>query len=50
MAERVITFDSLYHELPDIDKAEATEDKGLLTIRLPKVDKGKQAKLRVKSV
>lgn len=34
----------------DIDKAEATEDKGLLTIRLPKVDKGKQAKLRVKSV
>ena len=34
----------------DIDKAEATEDKGLLTIRLPKVDKGKQAKLRVKSL
>lgn len=34
----------------DIDKAEATEDKGLLTIRLPKVDKSKQAKLRVKSV
>src|SRR3989344_358114 len=34
----------------DIEKAEATEDKGLLTIRLPKVDKGKQAKLRVKSV
>ena len=34
----------------DIEKAEATEDKGLLTIRLPKVDKGKQAKLRVKSI
>jgi len=34
----------------DIEKAEATEDKGLLTIRLPKIDKGKQAKLRVKSV
>lgn len=34
----------------DIDRAEATEDKGLLIIRLPKVDKGKQAKLRVKSI
>ncbi len=34
----------------DIEKAEATEDKGLLTIRLPKIDKGRQAKLRVKSL
>lgn len=34
----------------DIEKAEATEDKGLLTIRLPKIDKGRQAKLRVKSI
>ncbi len=34
----------------DIEKAEATEDRGLLTIRLPKIDKSRQAKLRVKSV
>jgi len=34
----------------DIDKAEATENNGLLTIKLPKVDKSKQTKLRVKSL
>lgn len=34
----------------DIEKAEATENQGLLTIKLPKVDKGKQTKLRVKSL
>jgi HSP20 family protein len=31
----------------DIDGAEATENLGMLTIKLPKVDKGKQTKLRV---
>jgi HSP20 family molecular chaperone IbpA len=36
----------LPHEV-DIDGAEATENLGMLTIKLPKVDKGKQAKLRV---
>jgi len=36
----------LPHEI-DIDGAEATENLGMLTIKLPKVDKGKQAKLRV---
>lgn len=36
----------LPHEV-DIDGAEATENLGMLTIRLPKVDKGKQTKLRV---
>lgn len=34
----------------DIDHAEATENQGLLTIKLPKIDKGKQTKLRVKSI
>jgi HSP20 family protein len=34
----------------DIEKAEATENQGLLTIKLPKVDKGKQTRLRVKSL
>lgn len=34
----------------DIEKAEATENQGLLTIKLPKIDKGRQAKLRVKSI
>ncbi len=33
----------------DIEGAEASEKYGLLTIRLPKADKSKQAKLRVKS-
>ncbi len=36
----------LPHEV-DIDGAEATENLGMLTIKLPRVDKGKQAKLRV---
>ena len=42
-----------WHQLPfdvieiDIDGAEATENLGMLTIKLPKIDKGKQAKLRV---
>lgn len=34
----------------DIEKAEATENQGLLTIRLPKIDKGRQTKLRIKSI
>lgn len=34
----------------DIEKADAFEDKGLLTLKLPKIDKGKQAKIRVKSI
>jgi HSP20 family protein len=34
----------------DVDKAEAFEDKGLLTLKLPKVDKGRQAKIKVKSI
>lgn len=33
----------------EIEEADATEKHGLLTIRLPKVDKGRQAKLKVKS-
>ena len=33
----------------EIEEAEATENHGLLTIRLPKLDKGRQAKLKVKS-
>lgn len=33
----------------EIEEAEATEKHGLLTIRLPKVDKGRAAKLKVKS-
>lgn len=34
----------------DIEKAEATENQGLLTIKLPKIDKGRQTKLRIKSL
>ncbi len=34
----------------DINLAEATESQGLLTIRLPKVDKERQTKLKVKSI
>lgn len=34
----------------DIEKAEAVENQGMLTIRLPKIDKGRQTKLRVKSL
>lgn len=33
----------------DIDRAEATEDKGMLTLKLPKVDKTRQARIKVKS-
>lgn len=33
----------------EIEDAEATEKHGLLTIRLPKLDKGRHAKLKVKS-
>ncbi len=33
----------------EIEEAEATERHGLLTIKLPKLDKGRQAKLKVKS-
>ncbi len=34
----------------DIERAEAVENQGLLTIRLPKIDKGRQTKLKVKSL
>ncbi len=34
----------------EVEDAEAVEKHGLLTIRLPKIDKAKQNKLRVKSV
>jgi len=34
----------------DIEKAEAVENQGMLTIRLPKIDKGRQTKLKVKSL
>ncbi len=34
----------------EVEEAEATQKHGLLTIKLPKIDKGRQAKLRVKSV
>lgn len=34
----------------EVEEAEAIEKHGLLTIRLPKIDKAKQNKLRVKSV
>lgn len=33
----------------EIEEAEATEKHGLLVIKLPKLDKGRQAKLKVKS-
>jgi HSP20 family protein len=33
----------------EIEEAEATEKHGLLVIRLPKMDKGRQAKLKVRS-
>jgi HSP20 family protein len=33
----------------DVEEAEATEKNGLLTIRLPKIDKARQNKLKVKS-
>ena len=34
----------------EVEESEATQKHGLLTIRLPKIDKGRQAKLRVKSL
>ncbi len=34
----------------DIERAEAFEDKGLLTLKLPKIDKGRQTKVKVKSI
>lgn len=37
------------HEV-DIEHAEATENQGMLTIKLPRVDKERQAKLRIKSI
>lgn len=37
----------LPHEV-DIEKAEATEEQGMLTIKLPRVDKEKQKKVKVK--
>lgn len=39
----------LPHEV-EIEEAEAIEDQGLLTVRLPKVDKEKQTKLKVKTL
>ncbi len=33
----------------EIENAEASEKHGLLTIRLPKLDKGRQAKIKIKS-
>lgn len=39
----------LPHEV-DIEHAEAIESQGLLTIKLPRVDKDRQAKLRIKSL
>ncbi len=38
----------LPHEV-DVDRAEATESQGVLTIKLPRINKGRQTKLRVKS-
>lgn len=37
----------LPHEV-DIDKAEATESQGMLTLRLPRVDKERQTKVKLK--
>jgi HSP20 family protein len=34
----------------DVEGAEASEKHGLLIIKLPKIDKGRQTKLRVKSI
>ncbi len=34
----------------DIEKAEAYENQGLLTIKLPKIDKERQTKLKIKSL
>ncbi len=40
---------TLPHEI-DIDGAEASESQGVLTIKLPRIDKGKKTKLKIKSV
>ncbi|MDQ5912339.1 MAG: hypothetical protein QG568_554 [Patescibacteria group bacterium] len=37
------------HEV-DIERAEATENQGMLTIKLPRIDKDRQTKLRIKSI
>lgn len=37
------------HEV-DIEHAEATENQGMLTIKLPRIDKDRQTKLRIKSI
>lgn len=37
------------HEI-DIEQSEATEKAGMLTLVLPRIDKGRQAKLKIKSV
>jgi HSP20 family protein len=34
----------------DVDESEAINKNGLLTIRMPKIDKNRQAKLKIKSV
>jgi HSP20 family protein len=39
----------LPHEI-QIEEVEAVEKHGLLIIRLPKIDKSKQAKIKVKSI
>ena len=39
----------LPHEV-DIEHAEATESQGMLTIKLPRIDKDRQTKLRIKSI
>lgn len=39
----------LPHEV-DIEHSDATESQGVLTIKLPRIDKDRQAKLKVKSV
>lgn len=39
----------LPHEV-DIDKAEATESQGMLTLRLPRIDKERRASLKVKGM
>ncbi|MBI2048010.1 MAG: Hsp20/alpha crystallin family protein [Parcubacteria group bacterium] len=38
----------LPHEV-DVDQADASEKNGLLTLRLPKIDKARQTKLKIKS-
>ena len=40
---------TLPHEV-DIDRAEASEKDGMLTLTLPRVDKGRQSKLKIRSI